>query len=188
VKRELHPLEEAMTKSLAALIVALIAAATTFSSAAEAGMGIRLGFGGPLPAFTAHGNGGGYSHRHYKRKRYVARRVAKKKKVYVAKKKTTQAPKVAKVEKKVAKPNVVATAPIVEPDVIADSENSSITSAALETDTVDTTAAIDTDTVTPVEVKTDAATTAPKREKAASKLDCKKFFPSVGMTLSVPCE
>jgi hypothetical protein len=187
VKHELHQLEEAMTKSLVALIVALIAAATTFSSAAEAGLKIRLGFGGPLPAFTAHGNGGGYSHRHYKRKRYIARRVAKKKKVYVAKKKTTQAPKVAKVQK-VAKPKIVATAPIVEPDVIADSENSSITTAALETDTVDTTAAVDTDTVAPVEVKADAATAAPKREKAASKLDCKKFFPSVGMTLSVPCE
>jgi len=174
-----------MNKSLVALIVALIAAATTFSSAAEAGLRIRLGFGGPLPAFTAHGNGGHYGKHHY-RKRYIARRV-KKEKVYVAKRKVSE-PKVAKVEKKVAKPKVVAAAPIVEPDVIADSENSSITTAALETDTVDTTAVVDTDTVAPVEVKADAATTAPKREKAASKLDCKKFFPSVGMTLSVPCE
>ena len=168
-----------MNKSLAALIVALIAAATTFSSAAEAGMRIRLGFGGPLPSFVAHGNGGGYSKKHYHRKRYIARRV-KKEKVYVAKRKVSE-PKVAKVEK-VSKPKVVATAPIVEPDVIADSENSSITTAALET--VDTTASV-ADTDAPVEVKADATT---KREKAASKLDCKKFFPSVGMTLSVPCE
>ncbi|MFA6140018.1 MAG: hypothetical protein WC684_04780 [Hyphomicrobium sp.] len=174
-----------MNKSLVALIVALIATATAFSSAAEAGLRIRLGFGGPLPSFVAHGNGGGYSQKHYHRKRYIARRV-KKEKVYVAKRKVSE-PKVAKVEK-VAKPKVIATAPIVEPDVIADSENSSITTAALETDTVDTTAAVDNDTVAPVEVKADAATTAPKREKAASKLDCKKFFPSVGMTLSVPCE
>jgi hypothetical protein len=173
-----------MNKSLVALIVALIATATAFSSAAEAGLRIRLGFGGPLPSFVAHGNGGGYGKHHY-RKRYIARRV-KKEKVYVAKRKVSE-PKVAKVEK-VAKPKVVATAPIVEPDVIADSENSSITTAALESDTVDTTAAVDTDTVAPVEVKADAATTEPKREKAASKLDCKKFFPSVGMTLSVPCE
>jgi hypothetical protein len=171
-----------MNKSLVALIVALIAAATTFSSAAEAGLRIRLGFGGPLPSFTAHGNGGHYS-KHHHRKRYIARRV-KKEKVYVAKRKVSE-PKVAKVEK-VAKPKVIATAPIIEPDVIADSENSSITTAALETG--DTTAAVDTDAVTPVEVKADAATTEPKREKAASKLDCKKFFPSVGMTLSVPCE
>ena len=173
-----------MNKSLVALIVALIATATAFSSAAEAGLRIRLGFGGPLPSFVAHGNGGHYS-KHHHRKRYIARRV-KKEKAYVAKRKVSE-PKVAKVEK-VAKPKVIATAPIVEPDVIADSENSSITTAALETDAVDTTAAVDTDTVAPVEVKADAATTAPKREKAASKLDCKKFFPSVGMTLSVPCE
>jgi hypothetical protein len=174
-----------MNKSLVAIIVALVAAATIFSSAAEAGFKIRLGFGGPLHAFNAHGNGGGYSKKHYHRKRYIARRV-KKEKVYVAKRKVSE-PKVAKVEK-IAKPKVIATAPIVEPDVIADSENSSITTAALETDTVDTTAAVDTDTVAPVEVKADAATAAPKGEKAASKLDCKKFFPSVGMTLSVPCE
>ena len=167
-----------MNKSLVALIVALIATATMFSSAAEAGFKIHLGFGGPLHGFT--GNGGGYSQKHYHRKRYIARRV-KKEKVYVAKRKVSE-PKVAKVEK-VSKPEVVATAPIVEPDVIADSENSSITTAALET--VDTTASVATDTVAPVEVKADAAT---KPEKAASKLDCKKFFPSVGMTLSVPCE
>jgi hypothetical protein len=172
-----------MNKSLVALIVALIAIATTFSSAAEAGLRIRLGFGGPLPSFVAHGNGG-YSQKHYHRKRYITRRV-KKEKVYVAKRKVSE-PKVAKVEK--VAPKVVATAPIVEPDVIADSENSSITSAALETDTADTTAAVDTDTVAPVAVKADAGTTEPRREKAASKLDCKKFFPSVGMTLSVPCE
>ena len=172
-----------MNKSLVAIIVALVAAATIFSSAAEAGFKIRLGFGGPLHAFNAHGNGGGYSKKHYHRKRYIARRV-KKEKVYVAKRKVSE-PKVAKVEK-IAKPKVIATAPIIEPDVIADSENSSITTAALET--VDSTAAVDTDTVTPVEVKADTATTEPKSEKAASKLDCKKFFPSVGMTLSVPCE
>ncbi len=169
-----------MNKSLVALIVALIATATMFSSAAEAGFKIHLGFGGPLHGFTGNG---GYSQKHYHRKLYIARRV-KKEKVYVAKRKVSE-PKVAKVEK-VSKPEVVATAPIVEPDVIADSENSSITTAALET--VDTTASVATDTVAPLEVKADAATPATKPEKAASKLDCKKFFPSVGMTLSVPCE
>jgi hypothetical protein len=172
-----------MSKSPVAFIAALIAVATMFSSAAEAGLRIRLGFGGPLPGFTAFGNGGGHGSRHYHRKRYVERRYVKKEKVHVAKKAKSE-PKIAKVEKKVSKPQVIAKAPIVEPDVIADSENSSITSAALDT------AAIEPETLTPVAVKTDAgepkATSKP--EKAASKLDCKKFFPSVGMTLSVPCE
>jgi hypothetical protein len=168
-----------MNKSLVALIAALIAAATIFSSAAEAGFKIRLGFGGPLHAFNAHGNGGYKKHHH--RKRYLARRIVKKEKVYVAKRKTTSEPKVAKVE---SKPQVVATLPVIEPDVIADSENSSITTAALDT------ASIEPETVTPVEVKADATEpkTSSKPEKAASKLDCKKFFASVGMTLSVPCE
>jgi hypothetical protein len=171
-----------MNKSPVAFIAALIAVATMFSSAAEAGLRIRLGFGGPLPGFTAFGNGG-HASRHYHRKRYVERRYVKKEKVYVAKKAKSE-PKVAKVEKKVSKPQVVAKAPIVEPDVIADNENSSITSAALDT------AALEPETVTPISVKDEAvepkATSKP--EKAASKLDCKKFFPSVGMTLSVPCE
>jgi len=168
-----------MFKSPVALIAALIAAATIFSSAAEAGFKIHLGFGGPLPGFTAHGNSS-YHHR----RRYIARRIVKKEKVYVAKRKTTSEPKVAKVEKTVSKPAVVATVPVIEPDVIADSENSSITTAALDT------ASVAPETVTPVEVKADATEpkTSSKPEKAASKLDCKKFFPSVGMTLSVPCE
>jgi hypothetical protein len=183
-----------MNKSPVAFIAALIAVATMFSSAAEAGLRIHLGFGGPLPGFTAFGNGGGgYGSRHYHRKRYVERRYVKKEKVHVAKKAKSE-PKVAKVEKKVSKPQVaekkiskpqvVAKAPIVEPDVIADNENSSITSAALDT------AALEPETLTPITAKTDAveAKATSKPERAASKLDCKKFFPSVGMTLSVPCE
>ena len=168
-----------MFKLPVALIAALIAAATIFSSAAEAGLRIGLGFGGPLHGFTAHGNSN-----HHHRRRYIVRRIVKKEKVYVAKHKTTSDPKLAKVEKTVSKPAVVAAVPVLEPDVIADSENSSITTAALDT------ASVEPETVTPVEVKADATEpkTSSKPEKAASKLDCKKFFPSVGMTLSVPCE
>lgn len=177
-----------MNKSLVAFIAALIAAAATFSSAAEAGLKIRLGFGGPLPHFMAHGHGS-HAKKHYHRKRYIVRRVAKKK-VYVAKKTTPSVSRVAKVEKQVSKPQVVATAPVVdeEVDVIADNENSSITSAALEP--IEDTAAIEPEATAPVEVKAPAETAKveAKPEKAASKLDCKKFFPSVGMTLTVPCE
>ena len=170
-----------MSKFSVALIAALVAVATMYSSAADAGLRIGFGFGGGLP--FAHGNGGGYKQQHH-RKRYIARR-AKKQKVYVAKRKVSE-PKVAKVEK-VAKPAVVATAPVAEPEVIADSENSSITTAAL-----DSTAAVDQETVQPVEVKAESKTVAAKpavsKPEKAAKLDCKKFFPSVGMTLSVPCE
>lgn len=169
-----------MNKSLVALFAALVAVATMFASTAEAGFKIRLGFGGPLPSFTAHGNGG-HAKRHYYRKRYIARRAAKK--VVVAKKSKPSAVKVAK--KEVSKPQVVATAPaevVEEPEVTADSENSSITTAALDPAAAGTEAAS-------VEVKADATTEkAAVEPKRTSKLDCKKFFPSVGMTLTVPCE
>ncbi len=174
-----------MNKSLVALIGTLIAAATMFASSAEAGLKIRLGFGG-FPAFNSHGGGGGYGHRHYQRKRYIARRVAKK--TYVAKKPTPSVSKVAKVDKKVSKPEVVATAPVTdEVEVIADNENSSIASAA---EPIKTSAIAEPESETPVAVKADAksAKDEAKPEKTAGKLDCKKFFPSVGMTLSVRCE
>ena len=171
-----------MSKLPVALFAALVAVATIYSSAAEAGLRIGIGFGGPLS--FGHGNGGGYSKQHHHRKRYVARRV-KKQKSYVAKRKVSE-PKVAKVEK-VAKPAVVAAAPVVEPEVAADSENSSITTAAL-----DSTAAVAPEIVKPVEAKAESKTVAAKpavsKPEKAAKLDCKKFFPTVGMTLSVPCE
>ncbi len=186
-----------MIKSPLVILAAILAAATMFASTAQAGFKIRLGFGGPLPAFNAYGNGGGYSHRHYSRKRYYGRRVVKKEKVYVAKK---AEPKVAakkyKPEKVAAKPVTkkqvsVASAATTEPEVIADTENSSI-AAALEQPAIAPTALKVEDAVQ-VQPATTAATpltpeTTSKPTKAASKLDCKKFFPSVGMTLTVPCE
>lgn len=177
-----------MNKSPIAILAALVAAAIMFASSAEAGFGIRLGFGGPLPMFTAHGNGGGhYQRRHYHRKRYLARRIVKKEKTYVAKRKSE--PKVAKITKSAPKRETVAAAPVVEPEVIADSENSSITTASLEPEKAAVTP--ETNSATPIAAKSDDSEQQPqqaKPAKAASKLDCKKFFPSVGMTLTVPCE
>jgi len=171
-----------MNNSLVALIGTLIAAATMFAASAEAGFKIHLGFGG----FHSHGGGGGYGHRHYQRKRYIARRVAKK--TYVAKKSTPSASKVAKADETVSKPEVVATAPVTdEVEVIAVNENSSIASAA---EPIKTSAIVEPEIESPVAVKADIkpAKGEAKPEKTAGKLDCKKFFPSVGMTLSVRCE
>lgn len=174
-----------MNKSPAALLAAIVAAAVMFASNAEAGIRIRLGFGGPLPVFTAHGNGGGdyYERRHYHRHRYIARRVTKEK-TYVAKR--SSEPKVAKSTKSAPKRQSVAS---VEPEVIADSENSSITTAALEPNS--TASAPEANPVTKVVAEQPQITPQlpeQKPAKTASKLDCKKFFPSVGMTLTVPCE
>ncbi|CAN1722478.1 conserved exported protein of unknown function [Hyphomicrobium sp. 1Nfss2.1] len=171
-----------------ALLAAIICAVTAFASTAEAGFRVRLGFGGPLPAFTAHGNSY-HGAREYHRKRYVARHRVKKPKVHVAKKKAAPEPKVAKKqqrEKVAAKPVTkkvvaVATAPIATP---ADTENSSITTASLEAS--EPTAAIE--NTESIDVQIPEPKPAIKPSKQASKLDCKKFFPSVGMTLTVPCE
>jgi hypothetical protein len=173
-----------MNKSLVALIGTLIAAATMFASSAEAGLKIKFGFGGGFPAFHSH-NGGGHAHRHYQRKRYVARRVAKK--TVVAKKSTPSVSKVAKADK-VSKPEVVAAVPVTEEvEVIADNENSSIAGVG---EPIKTSAIADPETETSDIAEADAKPTKgeAKPEKTAGKLDCKKFFPSVGMTLSVSCE
>jgi hypothetical protein len=178
-----HELENEMNKSLVALLGALIAAATMFAAPAEAGLKIHFGFGG----FHSHG-GGGHVHRHYKRKRYIVRRVARKK-AYVAKKSTPAVSKVAKVEKKVSKPKVVAAVPVTEEaEVIADNENSSITTAAIEP--VETSAVVEPEAADPVSAEAggNTAKVEAKPDRTAGKLDCKKFFPSVGMTLSVRCE
>jgi hypothetical protein len=175
-----------MIKSPVAVIAALIAAATMFASTAEAGFRIRLGFGGPLPSFNAYGNGGGgYEHR-YHRQRYIARRIVKKEKTYATKRDTE--PKVAKSTKSTPKREAVAAVPPIGPDKIADSENSSITTASLEPENA--ASSPETKPVTPIAAKPqdNGVQPAQKSASAAGKLDCKKFFPSVGMTLTVPCE
>ena len=178
-----------MSKTPVAFAAALLAAATLFTSTAEAGFGIHLGFGGPLPSFFAHGNsGGGYASRHCKRRTYVETRTVTKK-VHVAAKKAEPTEKVAKVET----PEVAAELPVAEPITTAETENSSITTAAIDPNLVKSPETPATPVTaepvkTPLTVKPAAEASEPKPEKTASKLDCKKFFPSVGMTLTVPCE
>ena len=47
------------TRTMIALAAALTSAPALFTSSAEAGMGVRLGFGGPLGSFVARPSGGG---------------------------------------------------------------------------------------------------------------------------------
>ena len=162
-----------MTRTFLATATALIAAGTLLSSAAQACISceyvpevVRPHATSPLAYgrgdnAVSHGSSGGYS---------VKRRIAKSepvaKSVKAAKVEKQDKPaKVAKVAKtetvKVAKAEPVETTP-------AESENSAITVAAAD-------AVVK---VAPVA----------KAETAAKPTDCKKFFASVGMTLTVPCE
>ena len=162
-----------MTRTFLATATALIAAGTLLSSAAQACISceyvpevVRPHATSPLAYgrgdnAVSHGSSGGYS---------VKRRIAKSepvaKSVKAAKVEKQDKPaKVAKVAKtetvKVAKAEPVETTP-------AQSENSAITVAVADTAVKDAPVA--------------------KAETAAKPTDCKKFFASVGMTLTVPCD
>jgi hypothetical protein len=153
-----------MNKQLLTIATALIAATTMFASSADAGFGIRLGFGGPLPSFIAHGSDYGHSSSDYsyRRREYRATRHQEKAPVHVAKK-AAATTSIAKADDK----------PTIELSK-TESENSSISVASADvvakaTEPVKTVATLSEDT-------------------SSKSSDCKKFFPSVGMTLTVPCE
>jgi hypothetical protein len=157
-----------MRRSLAAIATALLAASTLFATAAEAGTKVRLGFGFPLGSFTAYGNsGGGYQKpRRAKRQHYVRSKAKSDVKVT---RKSTATKSLAK-----AQPTSEPKAEV-QANEAAETENSSISAAAVAPE--------DTGAVEAVPETPEAKPNAP-----AKKEDCKKFFPSVGMTLSVPCE
>ena len=155
-----------MTRTILAIATAFLAVLTVFASAAEAGFKTRLGFGGPLPAFTAHGPSKPYGAKRYKKKRVY--KAAKKHKARPARKKKSIAKK--RVSKKV---KTAKTTPL---QMETENENSTISKASLDEDET-------------VENGKDKTKAEPRDEpETAKNVDCKKFFPTVGMTLTVPCE
>ncbi len=102
-----------MNKSLLTIAAALVAATTMFASAAEAGFKVRLGFGGPLPYFTAYNNSGSYG-RKCSKHAYRAVRREERAPVRLTKKSASET-NVASIEQK---PETTAQ--------VADTENSSI--------------------------------------------------------------
>jgi hypothetical protein len=166
--------------AIAALVFAF-GAMLTPTAPAQAGFKGRLAVGLAIGAIGAMSHHHRYERRRWKKKSYHARRKAKKK-VYTSKKSSPSTKKVAKAE----------PAPIPEQTVIdaaVENENSSISTAAIEP--VEETASIDSSepTAEPVKVVAEVPETDPADgQKAANKLDCKKFFPAVGMTLSVSCD
>jgi hypothetical protein len=165
--------EEAMHKTLSAIVIATIAFVTFTTSAAEAGLLRRLAVGAVIGAAIHHSL-------HHRERVYVVERVY------------------------VARPQVVYTRPepvYVQQDeapapALVHNENSTIA-----VDSADVADNATTDSAEKIIVKKDqAAVAAPKPAKVAEaavevakpqpskRIDCKKFFPSVGMTLTVPCE
>ena len=147
-----------MTRTILAIATAFLAVMTVFASAADAGFKVRLGFGGPLPAFTAHGPSKSYGQKRYTKKRsYRAKRKARTATKRIAKRKTTA--------------KTVETAKTAPIKTDAENENSTISTASLDKNET---------------IETDV--TAKDQPKASRNVGCKKFFPTIGMTLTVPCE
>jgi hypothetical protein len=159
-------MESAMTKTLLAVATALLSAMTLLASAAQANVKVRLDFGGPLPSFTAHGNSGGY--RKPSRKKRVHRAHRRIEKTHKAARKVS--PPANQVAKAVPEPATVGK------DKRTERENSSISTAVL---------APAKDDPPRIRNSTPKGSDAPDTLK---KLSCKKFFPSVGMTLTIPCD
>jgi hypothetical protein len=148
-----------MTRTILASAAALVAAATLFASAAQAC--ISCSYVPPVVNTPVYGA------KHCARPRvYTAVRTYR-----AAKRRVVESePRVKRVNTaKVAEP-APETAPV---SAAAVNENSSIAVAKVE--------AAQIETAKPVKLE-------PVKREAAAKVDCKKFFPSVGMTLTVPCE
>lgn len=171
-----------MNKPLIALATAAVAIAATVSQA-EAGFRIGIGFGLPIGVGAFHNYGSYEAPRRIYRERVQERAPVRAHKV--------QKEEVAKVDddKSVAQNENSSIA--VAAATVATTENSSITVAS-----VDEAKKVEPVKITETQKTADAAkviepvkTETKKSEPAvAQKLDCKKFFPSVGLTLTVPCE
>ncbi len=165
-----------MNTKLVAIASALVAT-TALASTAEAGGGVRLGFGVPLGSFVAtpaHGGGGSY------------RAPKKAPATHVARKPVKPEPRVAKVE-----PVKVTPKPSVDLTETKAEEGAPVTGSS----------ALIQGSIPAVEPATEATTPDVKAEAPASSTvtahtdkapdeseGCKKFIPAVGMTVSVGCE
>jgi hypothetical protein len=198
-----------MTPKIIAIATAIAAAVAFSATSADAGDGVRLNFGGPLGSFTATpSRGGGADYTDAYDRKGAARKAAAA---------AREAELIAAVGKKPpAIATAEDAAPLkTESSKTASTSSTSATSSSGSTALIDTgnqataagkttrTAAIEptkadepaklTETSTsadiaPVEVKKDE----PKKDelKAAStgkKLNCKKFIPAIGITVSVSC-
>lgn len=160
-----------MNKSLIAAASATFALAALASSTADAGFKIHFGFGHHV--FL----GGGFHHHWHPR--YVVRTPVQPR-AYVARK---------------AKPVSVAEEEPVTTVAVVNNENSSIAVASADVAEGQTTDSVEKTIVKPDKTAVAAENAAKVAEAAAAseaqpskKLDCKKFFPSVGLTLTAPCE
>jgi len=165
-----------MNRTILAIVTAFLAVTTVFASAAEACISCEH-----VPV-VVRGSQTSVTAKRYTKKRFYARSIARAK--ARARARATAAAKAkakaraiavartkAKTKAKVLAAAKTAAAEEVELSEPTDTENSTISTASLyKSESIDT-------EETPTE-----------EPKVNKKVGCKKFFPTVGMTLTVPCE
>jgi hypothetical protein len=172
-------LETNVTRTILATATALVAAVTLSTSAANACISCEYVPEVVRSSSTLPHTGHYYSAKPYASNKDHGAALAKRRVVKsepVAKKlDTAKVERSEKAEKKVAKAKVTETTDVAKAETTetkaAESESSSISLASNDA------------------AATEKAPVAkPAKEAAAKPTDCKKFFASVGMTLTVPCE
>ena len=178
-----------MKKVLIAVATVLIAFTTMLSSSADAGFKVRIGFGVlSSKLMTPHRSRRANHRKLRKRKAQAAKRRRAKRKAYAkkrstkrkvyARKRTTKRTKVAKVKQ------VPKAVPVAD---TSRNENSSISTAMVDTAEYDTETTFEAEESVAENTVEETAAVVPVAD-TGNQLSCKKFFPAVGMTLTVPCE
>jgi len=155
-----------MTRTILAIITAFLAVTTVFASAAEACLScehVPVVVRGSLTSDTAT---------RYTKKRFYARSIAKAKaRARASARARAIAAARAKTKAKALAVAKAAAAKEFELSEPIDTENSTISTASLDKSET-----------------SDTEETTIEEPKVNKNVGCKKFFPTVGMTLTVPCE
>ena len=194
-----------MTRRTLLSTLAIAAAALTCGSPAEAGSGVRLTFGGPLPSFVAtptpgYGGGSGYSaSRKAAPKVHTAKRKQPGPKIAVDRHKPKAARHIVPVRHTPASgaPKTVPSLPV----TAAEGENPGFIRRALINDSLPRAEIVQalppTQTIVAQDVpdlvtKQTAAVVkikpAPQLAAAETPATCRKFIPAVGVTVTVACD
>lgn len=168
-----------MTTKLIALASALTAT-MLLASAAEAGGGVRLGFGFPLGSFTAtpaHGGGGSAGYQKQAKKRPPVQQAAR------PEKSTPRVAKAEPVKAEAAKsePQNIDTATDAAPRVTG---SSALVQGSIPVEDETSTPSSDVKADAPA---TDSTVTAATEQAPDANGSCKKFIPAIGTTVSVGC-
>ena len=164
-----------MTRTILAIATAFLAVMTVFASAAEAGCisceHVPVVVRGSLTSDTAT---------RYTKKRFYARSIARAKararaRAIAAARAKAKARAIAAAKAK-AKARTIAAAKAAAAKEVELAETTAVENSTISTASLDKSETIDTEE-TPAE-----------EPKVNRNVGCKKFFPSVGMTLTVPCE